>query len=236
MLTDHMSFEEWLATRYLPIAGAEGDAGAPPAGGDAPPSESDSEGDEGGGGPSSDEGDDDVSDDDVLEVSRGDYERLRQVAREHDAAQKKAAKDEAARKRKQQQEEGRFEEMMREEAESRAAIEAERDQARTELATERRQRAVESVAKRLGFKDAEDANAFLSPDDAEDEISIERALKRIAKKKPYLVDTRRPTGVPVGGDGSGGPILTLDMVKNMSEDEINANWAEVQKVMSAGQG
>lgn len=245
-ITDRLPFAEWLAEKYLPIAGADGEGeGGEGEGGGAGTGTADAggegEGDAGSGAGASGEGngnggggsggDDDEDGDDVLELRRSDYERLRQIAREHETQVKKAATEEATRKRQQQIEQGKFEEMLREEAETRLATEAERDTARDELAAERRNRRVEGVAKRLGFKDPEDAMAFISNEDGDDDSATERALKKLARKKPYLVDTRRPTGVPIGGQN--GALLTLEAIQNMSEDEVNANWSEVQKVLAA---
>lgn len=242
--TDRLTFAEWLAEKYLPIAGADGEDGGEGEGGSAGAGTSEGggsgegEGEAGasgeggnGNGGGSGSSDDDEDGDDVLELRRSDYERLRQIAREHEAQVKKAATEESQRKRQQQIEQGKFEEMLREEAETRLATEAERDAAREELASERRNRRVEGVAKRLGFKDPEDAMAFISPEDGDDDAATERSLKKLARKKPYLVDSRRPTGVPIGGQN--GAILTLEAIQNMSEDEVNANWAEVQKVLAA---
>ena len=113
-------------------------------------------------------------------------------------------------------------------------IEAERDEARFELDSYRRRIRISTVATRQGFKDPEDAHAFLADDETEDEQSTERALKRLARQKPYLVNKPRSSGVAVGSGGNGVG-LTVEEIKSMTPDQINARWDEVQKVMS-GQG
>jgi hypothetical protein len=87
---------------------------------------------------------------------------------------------------------------------------------------------ISSIANRLGFKDSEDAVRFLDDDDSDDDVTAERALKRLAREKPYLVDTRRSTGAPVGGEGS---TLSMEEIKRMTPDEVNARWEEVQQAM-----
>lgn len=225
---------------YPPMAGAEtpdttgdddsgDDEGSGEGTGDSGGSGSESTGSGEGG------GDDDADDEDVLEISRRDYNRMRQIAKEHDALEARRRKDEKDRKEKEQREQGRFEEMLKEKDDERATTEAERDEARLELYNHKRTLRVEKAAKLLGFKDPDDAIRFITEEDSEDDAATERALRKLAKRKPYLVDQRRSTGVPVGG-GNGSVTLTLDQVKNMTQDEINANWEAVQQAMAAGEG
>ena len=65
-----------------------------------------------------------------------------------------------------------------------------------------RSQRVTTVAQRLNFHDAADADAFLTEEEAKDERSIESALKRLAKEKPYLVAEARRTGAAVNNGQS----------------------------------
>lgn len=227
----------WLRSQgFLPaIAGGdgegEGDGDGDGGAGGAGDGDGDGDGDNSGG---DGDGDNDHPDD-VLEVRRGDYERLRQIGREHEKAEKKRQEEERKAQRDKAIADGRFEEAMKEQAEATATAQRERDEATTALTNERRARRVSDVAKRLGFKDPADAGLFIRPEDGDDDAATERALKKVARSKPYLVESRRPNGLPMGGGSSGGSLLTMEQVQNMSEEEINANWAEVQKVMSGNQ-
>lgn len=170
--------------------------------------------------------------DDRMDLSRSEYERLRRIAREHDKATKDREKAERDAKEKQRRAEGQYEELLKEKDEQIRTTEGERDEAKYQLDAFKRQVRVMEAAKRLGFKDPEDAFRYLSDEDTEDDTTTERALKRLAKNKTYLVNERRSSGAPVGGDG--GATLTKEQLDNMTPDEINANWAEVQKAMAAG--
>lgn len=190
------------------------------------------EGGSGGGGEEDEDEDEDDEDKDRLTLSKSEYERLRRIAREHDQAEKKRLKDEEKNKERLRKEQGQYEELLREKDDRIAEVEGERDQARYELDQFKRRVRVTEAAKRLNFKDPDDAFRFLSDEDTEDEVTTERSLKRVAKQKPYLVSERRSTGAPVSGDGV---TLTLADIKRMSPEEINQRWPEVQKAMAAGQ-
>lgn len=256
-----MSDEELAEARYhgllLPIAGADGEGddegegaggegeGSGSAGGEGESSRS-GNGDGGGSGSEGEgegEGDEEGegnrgsrrgsggSPEDVMELKRSEYERLRRIAREQEVAEKKREKDEKKEQEKRRREQGQFDELLKEKDEQIVTIEAERDEAKFQLDSFKRQVRVTEAAKRLGFKDPEDAFRYLSDEDTEDDSTTERALKALSKRKAYLVNERKSTGAPVGGDG--GVTLTMDQIKNMSSDEVNARWDEVQKAMAA---
>lgn len=69
-----------------------------------------------------------------------------------------------------------------------------------------RSRTVTAVATRLGFRNPTIASQLVSlPEDVEpeDERAVERALKALAKREPYLVAEKRPQK-PSVGEGEGG--------------------------------
>lgn len=248
-----LTSEELLEARrngwYPPIAGAEhvegaggeGEGEGSGEGEGAAGSGSESEGGEGGesgegsaegsGGSGSGREEEGNHEDDVLELKRSEVERLKRIAREHDQAQKRREAEEKKTKERARKEQGQYEELLREKDEDIRTKEGERDEARYQLDAFKRRIRVNDAAQRLGFKDPGDAFRFLSDADTEDDTTTERALKRLAREKKYLVEERRSTGAPLNGDST---TLTLDKIKNMSEDEINANWDEVQKAMAAG--
>jgi hypothetical protein len=189
---------------------------------------SDSTDDSGDSGDSSD--DDSRDDDDRVPLTRSEYERLKRIAREHDRDKKRRDREEQKNKDRLKKEQGQYEELIAEKEEQIKNTEAERDEARYQLDAYKRRVRVTEAAKRLGFKDPDDAFRFLSDEDTEDEVSTERALKRLSKSKAYLVADRRATGAPVGGDG--GVTLTLEQIQQMKPEEINARWEEVQKAMA----
>lgn len=166
-------------------------------------------------------------------ISLAEYNRLKRVAAEADKARKEAEKEARKRREREQRESGQWQELLDERDETIRTLEAERDEARYELTSFQRRVRVTRAAVRLGFKDPEDAVRFLPEDETEDDASTERALKRLAREKSYLVEQRRSSGAPVNGEGGAGG-LTLEEIQRMSPEEINKRWPEVQAAMAAG--
>ena len=69
-----------------------------------------------------------------------------------------------------------------------------------------------------------------------DDKSCERALRKLGEEKPYLLDMKRARGRSMNGGVGGGVGLTMEQIKSMSPDEINANWEAVQATLSRGGG
>lgn len=159
------------------------------------------------------------------------HNRLKREAAEASKRSRAAEREAKKQRQRAQKESGQYDEILSEKDEEVAAA-AERAEA-AEYALEKFQRdsRVSKIAGRLGFRDPSDALAMLNEDDVEDDNSTERALKRLAREKPYLVDGKRASGAPVNGERS---TLSYDDVKKMSQDEINGRWDEVQKALSTG--
>jgi hypothetical protein len=216
----------------------------PPAGGDGGDGGDDGDGGEGegdpaGGGDGGGDGDGDGDGDggDGPEGRSGDFpwDEHNRLKREAAEAQKRAraAEREAKKQReKERRESGQYDELLAEKDEEVAAAASRAEAAEYQLEQFQRRIRIQGVAQRLGFKDTEDAVRFLDEDDTEDDVSTERALKRLAREKPYLVDAKRSSGAPVNGERSA--TLTLDDIKKMSQDEINARWEEVQTALAQG--
>lgn len=215
------TFAEWYANRSKPfLFGADGD-------------------DDGGEGDGVDDddsdefaGDDDGDDDDnaYVRLPKKEADALRhEVAKARDEKRKAEA---AAKKERERvaAEEGRFSEVIEEREREAQEAAARAEAAEFELDQFQRQIRVSNIANKLGFKDPSDAFRFLSDDDTGDDDTAERALKRLADSKDYLIERRRPSGGPVNGGSKG---LTMDQIKNMSQEEINANWEAVQAAMAA---
>lgn len=80
----------------------------------------------------------------------------------------------------------------------------------SELENTRKGQTVTAVAGRLKFNDPADALAFLPADTPNDEASIEKALKKVAEEKAYLVGGQGSrTGAP-GGGGEPAPPTDID--------------------------
>ncbi len=97
--------------------------------------------------------------------------------------------------------------------------------------------AIVAAAARLDFNDPQDAYRLLDAGSLEVEDDgavkgLDAILQKLLADKPYLrkqaVSRTSPTNPAATA------ALTLDRVKTMSPAEINANWDEVQKVMSKG--
>jgi hypothetical protein len=234
---EEQEFLSWLET-FQPLVGSDGE-----------------DGDDGEGGESYDDIDDDEDDEDVDQSGSEDgddedddsadhgVEQLRQqLAAEQERrikaeqATRKAKAAERTRRQSEAQASGDLEAIRREFEAEKAELQEELDAAR-ETATvneytldqERRTNRVNRLAQSLGFRDPGDAIALLTEDETGDEKSTLRALNALSKKKPYLID-RKKSGRAMGG-GRNGLGLTMEDIKKMSADEINANWDEAQKVM-----
>lgn len=221
---NELDLEQLKSTGFLlPLAGAEGEDDDP---GDDPTDED----------PIDDPEDDPVDDPDddpdadIEQVSRAELNRLKRIAAEAEKKAKQAEREERKRRERARAEAGQFQELLDERDEHAREIEAERDEARYELENYKREVRVTKIAQRLNYRDPSDAARFLTDDETEDDASTERALKRLAKEKSYLVEPRRSSGIPVGGEAGG---LTLDEINNMTPDQINARWGEVQAAMAA---
>lgn len=134
----------------------------------------------------------------------------------------------------------------REEADERATkAEGERDEALGKLSSFERTIRVSNIASRMGFKDPGDAMSLLESEErrlraggtSEEESDLtgsdaaaERALRKLAEKKKYLVDPQKATGRPMNGSGGGNgkPILTAETIKAMSNEEAAARMSEIQ--------
>lgn len=93
--------------------------------------------------------------------------------------------------------------------------------------------AVTTAASNAGFVDVEDAMRLLPTEELEvdgDMVhGVDELVAKLVASKPYL--TKRQ-GAPSPTNPSSPSRLTLDAVKRMSPQEINANWAAVQDVLS----
>lgn len=124
---------------------------------------------------------------------------IAEMRRKASEAEKRAAAAErklAAQERSKAEEEGRWKELAE-------AAERERDDLKASLERQEREQIAVSAAARLRFRDPADAQRFLSAEDLADEASADRALKKLAKDKPYLIEpARERTGAAVGGSTS----------------------------------
>lgn len=95
------------------------------------------------------------------------------------------------------------------------------------------------AASRLGFRNPEDGLRFLDMDilefdDAGRPIGVDKQLAAILKERDYLKDKPR---TPDAGQGDRGrtATLTVDEIRKMKPEEINARWDEVSQTLgSAG--
>lgn len=215
-----LSFTEWLERNQWPLIGREEDDDDDAIGDD---DDDDLDLD--------DDDDDDEDGDEEVRLTKAEYKAMQ---RELHARRKKQEKAEArakAERERQAAAQGRWEELAEERQAEAEEAKAEAEAAQYRLDQFQRNLRVQGAATRLGFKDPGDAIRFLDDADTDDDAKTERALKKLAEQKPYLVDERRPTGGAINGGGSGG--LTMDQIKNMSRDEINENWQAVQAAMAA---
>jgi hypothetical protein len=140
-------------------------------------------------------------------MPRDEAERLRRRVAEADAAERK-------RKQKEQEDAGNHQAVVAEREAERDAEKAAREAAEAKVAEVERNQTVTTVAGRLNFADPADALAFLPADTLSDEASIEKALKKVAEEKAYLVNGQGDrTGAPGGGNTPPAPTDIDDQIR-----------------------
>lgn len=236
------SFSEWLYAKYRPVSGADGEDDPDPNADPAPGGTGDGDPDPGSGDPAPEDDPDPPSESDpegTLEIEQRYKDQIREyqgkLARA-EAAAAQAKKDAAEARRSKAQQTGNWEQVAKErESELKDAVErADSAEARAVTAEQnldnfQREVRVTRIAGRFGFHDPRDALAQLSDEDTGDDKTCERALRKLAQDKPYLVDPRRARGRAMGSGASGGQVLlTRDQMSSMTPDEINEKWELVQ--------
>jgi len=162
---------------------------------------------------SGDGGDDDAAGDDddgeenpAVEAARRAQREAEQVAERERRARKKAERQVQKRKRDDQASQGQYEQLYKD-------SQSENERLRGTIRDGDRDRAVLAKATELQFRSPELALRSVAqdlPEDAVDEDGdvdervIERTLKALASKEPYLVKTARPQGDVQGDGGRGG--------------------------------
>lgn len=136
--------------------------------------------------------------------SKAEWDNLQRQQRETAANLKKITDAEAERQRKADEEAGNFKDIAAREKARAEAAEKKADDLAAERQTEVRERRVERIAARLKFRDAGDVLHRISAENLDDDSKVEKALKDLAKEKPYLVtDGEKPKTRDLGG-GDGG--------------------------------
>lgn len=139
--------------------------------------------------------------------SKAEWDNVQRQNRENAEALKKLTDAEAERQRKADEEAGNHAAIAQREKEARETAERERDEARAESQKLGRTQRVERIAARLKFRDPADVQHHLSDDVLDDDSKVEKALKDVAKAKPYLVidgEAQRQSDLNGDGDGDGG--------------------------------
>lgn len=233
---DQDEFTKWLTREYRPIQGAEGEGeGGGGSGGEGGSGGSGGGSGEGGSGAGSGAGGSGGSgggedDKDHVRMPKSEADALRREVAESRKAKRDAEAKAKADAEKQAAEEGRWSDLAESRQREAEEAAARADAAEYKLDQFQRDIRVNNLATQLGFKDPGDAIRFLDDEDTGDDESARKALLALAQSKKYLVNDRPRTGGPMGGSNGGG--LTIEQIKNMSPDEVNANWEAVQAAMS----
>lgn len=159
-----------------------------------------------------------------------------------DAAYVKKLRDEAARYRKTAQEaaakvtqyeQERMTELEKAQAQAKEAQTA-LESLRAEAQQARAQAEIVREATALGLHpELAQRLATVEFDDAGQPANVKDALTALAQQYPQLRVASAPGTAPAAMNPARKPALTVDDVKNMGTDEINARWDEVQTVMAA---
>lgn len=194
-IRNRISFWRWYLLEFRPIAGADGSTDPDPAKPDPDPAKPDPDPAKPDPAPSPPAG--------KKLVDESELNRLQRIASE---------KDEADRKRKREEDEaaGKHAEVVQTVESEREAEKTKREEVEAELEGERKAATVAAVAGRLKFNDPADALAFLPADTPNDEASIEKALKKVAEEKAYLVGGQGSRTAAPGGGGDPAPPNDID--------------------------
>lgn len=126
--------------------------------------------------------------------TKAEWDNAQRQRREAEDRAKKLADDETERQRKADEEAGNHKAIADREREAREKAERERDELkqqndrdREERDREKRDGSVTKIATRLKFRDADDVLHRLSDEDKSIDSNAEKALKALAKEKPYLL-------------------------------------------------
>jgi hypothetical protein len=169
----------------------DGDTGGD---GDGDGDDGSGDGDGGGGGDTGGDGDGDGDGDGEETVSKADLEKLQRRLAEESRLRRKAEQKLGQRERTKAEEDGEFERLYNEEK-------AAHEQTKTQIKERDLDRAVETAARKQNFRNPALVRSLIDlADDVEpdDERDIEKAVKALAKKEPYLVKAERPQSGSAG--------------------------------------
>jgi hypothetical protein len=197
--------------------------------------DSDTKGKKGKKGKKGSDEDDDDDDDSFVRMPRSEVERLRRENRESKREARKREREQRAERERQLAESEQYKTLAEERQERIDELEGELETINMERDKDTRKGMVRKVAKRVNFYDPDDAPLFLDDDTiALGEDAVEKRLKRLMEEKPNLKSKRKGSGAPIDDDEGGdknGKVLTEEQIKNMSSQEINERWDEVQKAL-----
>lgn len=231
------SYDEWLNDAYLPLRGREEGDDPDPVDPPVPPADppADPPVD-----PPADPDPNEPDDADLDEVTRlrADLARERAAKASAEAAVQRAKADVRAAREEAAKKGGNWEQVAKErstdleEANERASgLEVRAVKAEEDLDTLRREIRVTGIASKLSFRDPADAMKMLSVDATGDDKTAERALRKLAEEKSYLVDERKARGRSMNG-GGGSTGLTREQIKAMSPNEMQARLPEVKEALA----
>lgn len=244
-----MTYAEWLALHTRPLIGFDDDEDKGGKGGDDKDdddasdkekkrragNDDDDDADKGGKGGDDDDEDDDDDDAEVT-LSAKEVDDLRKENARHRREAKQREKKDKDDKQKKAADEGKHEQLAQEAKEEAADEKAKREAAEYTLDQRERDIRTRDAASQLNFREPEDAIRFLNEDDTDSTESVTRALKKLADKKPYLLNDRPRSGRGGGGgSGKGGAQYTREEIENMSPEEIAKKMPDVRKALAAQQ-
>lgn len=226
MFTKYQDYQDWLKAQPALLFGAETPNPDPEPDPDPDPQpDYDADADmDYGPGPEPDD------DDEFVRMPTAEASALRREVAEARKARKQIEESAKRDRERQRAEQGQWQELAEERQREIDEAHARAESAEYTLEQFQRNLRVSGIANRLGFRDPQDAIRFLDDDDTDTDDKAEKALKRLAESKDYLVERRRGSGGPSTGGPKG---LTIEDIKSMSQDEINANWEAVQATMAS---
>ena len=160
--------------------------------------------------------------DESVTMPKAEIDALRRKVAEAEKEKRQAARDKAEADEKVQREQGQYKEL----ADAKAAEAA---AANAKLAKLERDARVDTIARRLKFRDPADVRGRLSDEEADDDTLAENALEKIAAASPHLIEKAEPPRPEIGRvlDPSaqlpgqpGAPQKTVEYYEAMSQKDL----------------
>ncbi|HEY7831788.1 MAG TPA: hypothetical protein VIC06_14595 [Solirubrobacteraceae bacterium] len=180
----------------------------------------------------------------TVTMTKAEADALKRQVAEANKAQRKLEADQQKAEDERQRKQGEWQQLAEQKDQELA-------EERAQSARVKREERIGRIANRMKFLDPADVKGRITPEDGEDDSTVEAALARIAEQSPHLIAKEAPGAPEIGrvldptavtpvADGTPkpppgkAPLASLADVQKLTEHEINERWDEVAAVMQSG--